>query len=1453
MYHSAFLFKFVLACTFVLGLLNFQISHAQADLEVSLLFSEDLCGADVNHQLKFLITNVSDNFTANFVEYSLNVNGEIADNDFLGIINPVPSNMVDPSNERIVYLSVDLELGVSDLIFQIDNFNDFDSDPTPENNSISFSLDIQESCSNERPSITAFPYQELVCEEEALVNDPYTLTLISEHDPDLYDIYFLKVVQTDSILEMNQTGVFAAVDESTVFKAISVKTSENVEIEVGMRIRDIGGCCTKVSEGAFMYPLQFRTDDWEISYSCIDDNFMEISIIFLPGFSFSEFTPFDLKLEGSLADLLGVNHYSTDLKSLVVPAVEGSFELIASGDHKGCGIPFTIAFTNCQDALSGTYTVGGATADFEDLQEVNTAFNNFGQKGTVRLEMNPGIYNTGLNPNPAFPAAIAYTIEIVGPDWIGENNPLVEIHTEETAMSFYQSLHLENLIVFCDGEPAVSITKSIEYLNIENCRFHQIDPEGQILENRENPSNTGNLIQCNIENCQFFGGSIQVSLRLSEAKIKRSNFEGFSQTGIYLDGNLEMSECIVRTEEAAQNGLQLNDVPNSILSNVHVSGKMENGIQLTSMGCGWDFDIVYCLGKLTMTTSTISVPGVPVKTENLYDVRVYNSNLLSREGSICVEASSVNSHLIIENSILATYGVDGVEGNNFSWTSVPDNFFEGIGVGELTVISSNQYSLGAADSSTAFNCNPMFTSELDLHVNNPLIFDAGTADSYWTQLWDIDGEVRDETPTIGADERNDFTAEVIDIELVGLSGIPDQLFSGEQELVLLISNNGDLPITSFEGVIESSWGFDVISFSLSDVNIEPGEVQEVLVHVFDFNFTGQIGFTIVISQPNGLTDGYPPNNSLDFSWLISENAGGSVEIVSMVAPGTTVEPGDVPFEITITNNGTSTVTELEIEWWIDWLEQDLIQVDSILLEPGQTITIELDSAALYCIGDYTATFYIDSVNDLGNAEEDSNPASFDFTVASLGEEVDVVAELFLSPASEIGASVQNVRVQFRNDGPTFLDYVELHWSVNGANQEVRYLNSQNLLSGESTSFDLGEFDFDEVGNYDIVFQCLAPNGQVDSEPSNNTIQTTITVLNSEDYPCPNFWDSIHTCDDDNETYTYVLSLPDPIDGPFLITDSNNGVELTVSVLPVELGPFSTEIFPSITIVNISFPECISTIEYDPLSALCCTSTTWYIDVDDDDLGDPENTVQACEQPEGYVANGLDDNDNCPAETDECGVCQGPGILDGFCDCEGTPEGMWYVDNDLDGLGDPNISVSSCEAPNGYVGNADDVDDNCAGELDECGVCDGVGIPDGICDCEGNVETTWYVDFDMDGLGDPNSEGIGPNCDGQPDGYVDNASDDNDNMPSGIDGKDELGISIYPNPTTGVSTLLFSPQTSEMQLELHELSGKTVLREKLESGVSELEISVDGLAPGMYLLKLQSSQSGKVYLEKLIVN
>ena len=92
-----------------------------------------------------------------------------------------------------------------------------------------------------------------------------------------------------------------------------------------------------------------------------------------------------------------------------------------------------------------------------------------------------------------------------------------------------------------------------------------------------------------------------------------------------------------------------------------------------------------------------------------------------------------------------------------------------------------------------------------------------------------------------------------------------------------------------------------------------------------------------------------------------------------------------------------------------------------------------------------------------------------------------------------------------------------------------------------------------------------------------------------------------------------------------------------------------------------------------------------------------------------TACNYDDNANLPcAMLDACGVCGGDGIADGACDCDGNVE---------DALG---VCGGDCTADEDMDGICDDEDD-CVGEVDACGVCNGPGIPEGECDCEGNVE------------------------------------------------------------------------------------------------------------------------------------
>jgi len=132
----------------------------------------------------------------------------------------------------------------------------------------------------------------------------------------------------------------------------------------------------------------------------------------------------------------------------------------------------------------------------------------------------------------------------------------------------------------------------------------------------------------------------------------------------------------------------------------------------------------------------------------------------------------------------------------------------------------------------------------------------------------------------------------------------------------------------------------------------------------------------------------------------------------------------------------------------------------------------------------------------------------------------------------------------------------------------------------------------------------------------------------------------------------------------------------------------------------------------------------------------------------------DDVDPCVGSIDACGICNGPGeIYD--CGCSDIPEGDCDCDgNQLDVLGE---CGGNCTADEDADGICDDVDD-CVGAYDACGICNGPGevyecgcgdIPEGDCDCDGNVEDalgecggSCSEDVDMDGICDDEDDCVG---------------------------------------------------------------------------------------------------------------
>ena len=94
-------------------------------------------------------------------------------------------------------------------------------------------------------------------------------------------------------------------------------------------------------------------------------------------------------------------------------------------------------------------------------------------------------------------------------------------------------------------------------------------------------------------------------------------------------------------------------------------------------------------------------------------------------------------------------------------------------------------------------------------------------------------------------------------------------------------------------------------------------------------------------------------------------------------------------------------------------------------------------------------------------------------------------------------------------------------------------------------------------------------------------------------------------------------------------------------------------------------------------------TTYYQDADGDTYGDASQTTEAYSQPQGYVTNADDCDDQNPSLSSL--------NSQGACAPEPTPN-TYYRDADGDTYGDATQSTQATSQPAGYVTNADDCDD-----------------------------------------------------------------------------------------------------------------------------------------------------------------
>jgi len=450
-------------------------------------------------------------------------------------------------------------------------------------------------------------------------------------------------------------------------------------------------------------------------------------------------------------------------------------------------------FYACSGALSGTYTIGGTSADYSSFHDAALALNQCGINGAVVFNVASGTYNENLNLS--YISGISATNTITFQSVTGDSTDVI--------LAYDATGTVDNYVVMMNGVSYITFkdmtfeAQDANYARVfvMNNSTHNIDINSNIIKATQVDSFSNNNMalifaidstlgsDISITNNNLHNGSYGINLlgldndsstnwvisnniikghtkkaiwiiKAVSVQITGNDIETDTSShvddyqGIYLENNsgspVISKNKLLTTATSFGYGISL---VNSVFDTASYASISNNFIQIfgnttsNSLSCGIlvfdskNIDIYY--NSIRATGSMSASCALSLYTNlagSIKNINIVNNNLTNDADGYVYYIKNVDTALFINN-------------HNNLYQFTPNGKFAFLN----TVVSSFTDWENVTGGSNLYSINPYFANSLDLHVGNNLFKGLGTSIAGISD--DIDGDVRDSsTPDIGADE-----------------------------------------------------------------------------------------------------------------------------------------------------------------------------------------------------------------------------------------------------------------------------------------------------------------------------------------------------------------------------------------------------------------------------------------------------------------------------------------------------------------------------------------------------------------------------------------------------------------------------------------------------------------------------------------------------------------------------